>query len=98
MARKKKFTWNLDDDLKPDLAYLVKQSEQEFTEYAHKIYDKSESSESSENFPIEDLYHTSTEIQTEVKDDDILNFNELLEKAFAETMAQANQIFKNDIE
>lgn len=98
MRRKKKFDLNLDEDFKPDLAYLVKQSEQEFTEYALKIYEQKESEETaSQSFKIQDLYNTTVPVEESNKDESA-NFNDLLEKAFQETMAQAAQIFKNDTE
>ncbi len=92
MKNKKKFHFSLDKDLKPDLAYLVEQSEKEFTEYAQNIYEYG-SEDKKEDFRIEDLYQSTTSETQSSTDEDYLS---LLETARLEAIEKAAQIFKNE--
>ena len=92
MKNKKKFHFSLDKDLKPDLAYLVEQSEKEFTEYAQKIYENA-SEDKKEDFRIEDLYQSAANEPQNSNNEDYLA---LLETARLEAIEKAAQIFKNE--
>jgi hypothetical protein len=92
MKNRKKFHFSLEKDLKPDLSFLVKQSEKEFTEYAQKIY-KIATKEKKEDFNIEGLYQSEQDEPVNIIDENYLN---LLEKARLEATEKAAQIFKNE--
>ncbi len=92
MKNKKKFHFSLEKDLKPDLAYLVEQSEKEFTAYAQKIFE-TDAEEKKEDFRIEDLYQAAPSEIPSTSDE---NYLSLLENARLEAIEKAAQIFKNE--
>ncbi len=96
---KKKFTFPLDDDLKPDLAALVRQAEAEFTEIAARIYDKIEPTKGNKKaFDISELYQTETANEpATVSSEDAAKFFALVEEARLETLEIAARIYKDEI-
>ena len=96
---KKKFTFPLDDDLKPDLAALVRQAEAEFTEIAARIYDKIEPTKGNKKaFDMSELYQTDTlDSPTELPPEDVARFFALVEEARLETLEIAARIYKDEI-
>ncbi len=91
MKNKKKFHFNLDKDLKPNLDTLIEQSEKEFMEYAQKIYGIG-TNEKKEDFKIEDLYQPTPNEDIEIVDSDYLK---ILENARLEAVEKAAKILKN---
>ena len=96
---KKKFTFPLEDELKPDLAALVRQAEAEFTEIAARIYDKIEPTKGNKKaFDISELYQTDTpDSPTELPAEDVARFFAIVEEARLETLEIAARIYKDEI-
>lgn len=93
MVRKKKFKFDfLEDALKPDLAFMVKEAEAEFSRLAQKIF---------EGVPIENepktnlsAFFKDKEIEKRKYEDDDDTFLNLLAEARNDAAAIAAQIFK----
>ena len=90
---KKKFVFNLANELKPDLAYLIKQAESEFKKIADTIFNGVEpKNDKPLTFDIKDLYKEREAPKEKTKPND--DFLAMLEEARLEAISKAADIFK----
>jgi hypothetical protein len=92
---KKRFIFSLDEALKPDLLYIIKQAEAEFKKKAEEIFNgAAPEDDESFVFDIKDLYKEREVPKEKVKPTD--DFMAMLEQARLEAISKAADIFKDD--
>jgi tRNA (Thr-GGU) A37 N-methylase len=93
---KKRFVFSLDEELKPDLTYLIKQAEAEFKKVADAIFNgvKLDEKDGTPAFDIKDLYKEREVPREKTKPND--DFMAMLEQARMEAVLKAADIFKDD--
>ena len=92
---KKRFIFSLEEDLKPDLIYLLKQAEAEYKKIAESIFNGVPlEKDKPPVFDIKDLYKAREVPQEKPKPND--DFMAMLEQARKEAISKAADIFKDD--
>jgi hypothetical protein len=95
MKKKKKFVFSLEEDLKPDLTYLLKQAESEFKKIADSIFNGVPvEKDKPPVFDIKDLYKDREAPKEKTKPND--DFLAMLEQARMDAISKAADIFKDD--
>jgi hypothetical protein len=94
---KKRFVFSLDEALKPDLTYLIKQAEAEFKKIADSIFNGTAiENDKPYVFDLKDLYKERESPKEKMKPNN--DFLAMLEQARLEAISKAADIFNFDSE